>query len=260
MNSCCSGKTLALFIEDDLPAAQADKVRSHIRACSACEEAAQQLEKSQSFFKARLRTPVHNAPSRQSLAAMRQALLLQIQNEPHMFGWTLRLERALLTGFRKHRIAFAAVAVLVIISASMLGQIRRDLPQTSVAVAAFDGNEVLSWPEGYRNWVFVGSRKGHGDAEPGSLYNVFVSPAPYAEYRRTGKFPNGTIFVLERVNKDSVALKVSLKDSSRFPGGWGFFDYAEKNGRLRGSCQPCHEENGETDHVFTQYYSLLRPL
>jgi hypothetical protein len=247
MKTCCSRETLALFIEDDLPAPQAYKVRSHVRSCSTCEEAAQQLERSQSFFKAGMRTPLHNAPSRQSLAAMRQALLLQIRNESQIFGWTLRLERALVLGFRNHRIAFAAVAILVIISASVLGQIRRGVPQTQVAI------------EGYRNWVFVGSRKGHGDAEPGSLHNVFVSPAAYSEYKQTGKFPDGTVFVLERVNKDSVALEASLKDSSRFPGGWGFFDL-EENGRLRGSCRPCHEENGETDHVFTQYYSLLRPL
>jgi hypothetical protein len=77
--------------------------------------------------------------------------------------------------------------------------------------------------------------------------------------------------LLERVRAENKrepapALEASVKDSSRFKGGWGFFDFTDKDGEIGskaralpdGACRPCHELLGQTDHVFTQFYPVLR--
>jgi len=67
--------------------------------------------------------------------------------------------------------------------------------------------------------------------------------------------------------KEFIALEASVKDSSRFDGGWGFFDFTDNDGKMKAKaqalsdgtgCRSCHEERAETDHVFTQFYPVLR--
>jgi hypothetical protein len=182
---------------------------------------------------------------------MRERLLSQIRDERRTLGWALRLERALVLSFRGQPYAFAGLAVLLVISAVLLGQPRHALP-----AAQFEGEEALVRPLEYRSWVLVGNQ-------------VYVDPAGYREYTRTGAFPEGTVFVRERTRSEQDphgAFVASVKDSSRFQGGWGFFDFTEKEGPLQsrartasyGTCQPCHEAQAETDHVFTQFYPVLR--
>jgi len=65
---------------------------------------------------------------------------------------------------------------------------------------------------------------------------------------------------------DLIALQASVKDSSRF-GGWGFYDFTAGIGKLKPQAEPlqqtagclaCHREKAATDHVFTQFYPVLR--
>jgi hypothetical protein len=67
--------------------------------------------------------------------------------------------------------------------------------------------------------------------------------------------------------KEFVGLEASVKDSSRFEGGWGFFDFTDSQGGLTERAQPtpdsagcvaCHRDRAATDHVFTQFYPVLR--
>src|SRR5262245_50857180 len=73
--------------------------------------------------------------------------------------------------------------------------------------AVFEGKQTLLRPEGYREWVFVGSslglrynegaEKSTGSASPSEHFNhVYLNPAAFREFTRTGTFPDGTIFVL----------------------------------------------------------------
>jgi hypothetical protein len=116
----------------------------------------------------------------------------------------------------------------------------------------------MSVPLGYQSWVQVGD-------------NVYVDPAGYREYMNTGAFPEGTVFVRERGRSERAmetkepdphgTLVVSVKDSSRFEGRWGFYAFAGKEGSVapsNGTCQPCHSAHAQTDHVFTQFYPALR--
>ena len=289
MSCAYSREVLALFIEDDLPTVQAERVRHHVNACRNCQQICQQLQKSQSFIKARLKSPFYVSPSPELLNAVRQTVLSQIQDERQTLGWGVKIERALTLAFRKHGYAVAVVAILVIISASLLGQMRHPLPETHGPAAVFESKNMLSRPERYREWVFVGSSIGleysasqepRTSSTPDTFHNVYVNPAAYREYAKTGAFPEGTVMVLERVRseikkepglhgiyeKEFIALEASVKDSSRFQGGWGFFDFTDQDGKVKaktqalsdGNCRSCHEERAETDHVFTQFYPVLR--
>jgi hypothetical protein len=60
-----------------------------------------------------------------------------------------------------------------------------------------------------------------------------------------------------------VALEASVKDRSRYPAGWAYFDF-DNGARTTGSmfadaqCHSCHVAHGEKDSVFVQFYPLLR--
>jgi len=153
----------------------------------------------------------------------------------------------------------------------------------------FEGKSTLLKPEGYREWIFVGSSLGLAYSQtPGQglnselYHNVYINPSSYREYARSGKFPDGTMMVLELARsdvksepglqgsyqKDFVALEASVKDSSRFEGGWAYFNFTEGGGNIKSKADPfpqnacwsCHHVNAATDHVFTQFYPVLRAV
>jgi Cytochrome P460 len=160
-----------------------------------------------------------------------------------------------------------------------------DAPQPA---AVFDGRDTLFRPEGYRDWILVGpsaavpgSGADHGAASPTRTpaRSVYINPSGYREYAKTGRFPDGTLMVWEpRPNgpetadgphKRAPALLASVKDSTRFDGGWGFFDFTGLEGRVTSKaqalpessgCRGCHRQDAETDHVFTQFYPVLRSV
>ncbi len=62
----------------------------------------------------------------------------------------------------------------------------------------FGADNELIRPEGYREWVFVGSSLGlsyqEGQApnhEP-QFHNIYIQPASYQAFEKTGEFPEGT--------------------------------------------------------------------
>ena len=158
--------------------------------------------------------------------------------------------------------------------------------QQTESAAVFEGQTTLLRPKSYREWVFVGSSLGLNYAQnPGQnqaevFHNTYIDPVSYREYTKTGKFREGTVMVLElfaaevkkepglqgSYEKDFRALEVSLKDSRRFEGGWAYFGFSE-GGKLKDKAEPfpasagclaCHTQKAETDHVFTQFYPVLR--
>jgi hypothetical protein len=137
----------------------------------------------------------------------------------------------------------------------------------------------LLLPADYREWVFLSSGIGMaysaGPASPNPPFeNVFVSPAAYRGYLKTGTWPDKTVLVLEvrksetqvsinkdgRVQTDVAAIETHIKDASR--GGWAFYRFAK--GATEGelipkaeSCYSCHEKNGAVDTTFVQFYPTL---
>jgi hypothetical protein len=141
----------------------------------------------------------------------------------------------------------------------------------------------LARPPGVERWIVVGTSLGLGYTETtGSagrmFHQIHLAPEAYDAVRRTGRFPAGTMFALvaappaERtaparrglVADTPVGLELAVKDPARFPGGWAYFDFgdgasvAAARPLPRERCERCHAEHGARDHVFTQFYPLLR--
>ena len=150
-------------------------------------------------------------------------------------------------------------------------------------------NELVR-PEGYREWIFVGASLGMSyeegrEAGDPRFHNLYLHPQAYQEYKKTGRFPDKTIFVMEVLTRGSqasinrqghfedrmVGVEAAVKDSGRFPEGWAYFNFTLPGGAPgspalaakakafpRDACWNCHNQHGATDNVFTQFYPVLR--
>jgi hypothetical protein len=140
----------------------------------------------------------------------------------------------------------------------------------------------VAFPEGYREWMFLSSGLGmnYGPNAPAagapqSFTNVYVNPSSYRAFMRTGAWPDRTMFVLEirgsasegSINRaghfqtDVRAIEANVKDA-RLPGGWGFYNFGNKQTAVAplpqsASCYSCHADNTAVEHTFVQFYPSL---
>jgi len=111
----------------------------------------------------------------------------------------------------------------------------------------FDTDGNLLRPEGYREWIYVGTPVTPNDMNSGKaafpeFHNVYIHPDSWAHYKKTGTFRNGTILVKELVSVGSkaatsglgyfmgeyIGLEATVKDAKRFPkepGNWAYFSF-----------------------------------
>ena len=86
-----------------------------------------------------------------------------------------------------------------------------------------DGSLLL--PKNWRTWVYLGSpltpnALNDGKANFPEFHNVYIEPGSYAIYKKTGQFPEGTIFFKEL----QLTLPAQNPDGSRTePSGRGYF-------------------------------------
>ena len=153
----------------------------------------------------------------------------------------------------------------------------------AAAAPAYTASGELIPPAGYRDWVFLTSSLDlnyeAGPAPPAHVFdNVFVDPAAWAAFKKTGRWPDKTVFVREnRVGggevsiakagqfqtERTVGLELHVRDDARFKGGWGFFATDGKPAKLipyEASCYRCHQDHGATQGVFTQFYPTAKPI
>jgi hypothetical protein len=121
--------------------------------------------------------------------------------------------------------------------------------------------------------------EGRGIAGHSMFDNVFVDPAAWKSFQRTGHWPDGAMFVMEArgasskgsINKvghfqteDMMGIEVHLHDEARFKGGWGFYAFdGEAPAKLlpaSAACYACHEQHGAVDTTFTQFYPTAKPI
>jgi len=250
-----SREILALYVENDLPSLEGvEKVNGHVLTCTHCQVYCEQLRHIQSVIRSGFKPSANQIPSQETLFGLRRNVMSQISTAARHFGWMIRLERLFFQGFRRQRYAVAGFALVVIVSVSLLGQIyQRSEPKWIGPGPVFVGRDTLVRPVAYRDWVFVGSSIGR---------NVYINPPAFREYAATGKFPEGTVMVLELA--EGEMQQASVKDS-RFDGGWGYFSFTDNQGKPKQSatpedtgCRSCHEARAERDHVFTQFYPVLK--
>ena len=153
--------------------------------------------------------------------------------------------------------------------------------------AKFNKDGSLNRPEGYRDWMYVGTPltpndMNNGEAPFPEFHNVYINPQAWRAYQRTGQFPDGTVLVKELVSVGSkeassgngyfmgefVGLEAAIKDSKRFPdepGYWAYFSFGHSyplaettKAQAVENCSSCHQTRAAQDFVFTQYYPVIR--
>jgi hypothetical protein len=157
----------------------------------------------------------------------------------------------------------------------------RTAAQLEDAQPRFTDDGKLVRPTNYRKWVYVSSGYGMSYSQSPSgmqmFTNVFVTPAAYDYFAANGKWPDKTMFVLEvygstsrgSINKhgsyqtDLTGLDVEVKDESRFPDKWAYFNFggatkaASADTPGKNDCWKCHEQNAAVEHSFVQFYPEL---
>ncbi|MGI9535304.1 MAG: cytochrome P460 family protein [Thermodesulfobacteriota bacterium] len=191
--------------------------------------------------------------------------------------------------FRKNRVAFI-LAVFGIISLVFFLTNDISKAEKEKKFYKFDDKNQLLTPEGYREWIFVGTPLTPNDLNDGKapfpeFHNVYIDPVSYKHYKETGKFRDGTILVKELVSVgakvassgngyfegDYIGLEATIKDSKRFakePGTWAYFSFTNTDHSLpykktatafpAAACNACHQGTAADDWVFTQFYPVLR--
>ena len=146
---------------------------------------------------------------------------------------------------------------------------------------AYTADGKLQLPGNYREWIFLSSGLDMSYSEPAdrdhSMFdNIFVDPVSYRQFLQTGTWRDKTQLVMEMrgaaekgsINQhgkvqteDAMGIEVHVKDTGRFPGGWGFFAFqgAAPAQQIPTSarCYSCHQQHGAVDTTFVQFYPTL---
>lgn len=191
---------------------------------------------------------------------------------------------------RKQALRWAILLVTGLVLAAVL---QGNIPLQAKAADDFpkpvfnDKGELLLPDISYREWVYIGAPLTPNDLNPPEapfpeFHNVYIHPSDFDHWKRTGTFPNGTVFVKELVlvgtklatsgkgyfMGEFTGLEVAIKDSKRFkdePGYWAYFSFGHSypladsaQAFPAAACNACHAASAAEDFVFTQYYPVLR--
>jgi Cytochrome P460 len=189
----------------------------------------------------------------------------------------------------------AALAIVFLIDSSPAS---RAVPGP-VPEPQYDGNGDLKRPADFQSWIFVGANIGlqyrRDTAEKaqreqdtgkrttsGDFHNIYIRPEAYEEYRKTGKFPDMTMLVMdvyqtkERDEKNIVlnglfpgkqrAIEVAVKNSKRPDGlktDWAYYVFDPPTTPTAkafrdSACYDCHLKHASVDNVWVQFYPVLR--
>ena len=179
------------------------------------------------------------------------------------------------------KIALACAALAVAIATIGVVETRSAATEADSPKPQYSGDKLVR-PEGYREWIYLSSGLGMNyNPAPGShemFTNVFVPQWAYRQFVASGKWPEKTWFVLEErdqqtkgsINKtghfqtDLMGLAVEVKDSSRFPDKWAYFNFGDADkaatANPKPACWQCHEDNAAVEHSFVQFYPTLKPI
>ena len=189
-----------------------------------------------------------------------------------------------------------AAAVAVCAAVAVAGAQAPAAPARVTDGATFAASGAVVRPADYREWVYVTSGLGMSYAPeaqqltappPGSTArppvfdNVFVNRQSYRAFLQSGRWPDGTMFILElrrgerHVSIDTggqtqgavLGIEAAVKDSARYAatGGWAYLGFGGANGLAESampnpptaSCYACHREHTAVENTFVQFYPSL---
>jgi hypothetical protein len=204
-----------------------------------------------------------------------------VQQEQSMISRTIR------------RAALLGVAGAVLVAAGVQAQ---SAARVSDGVTYTASGAVVR-PADYREWVYLTSGLGMsyapeaqaaaaaaaaaGQPRPPVFDNVFVNRQSFRAFMQTGRWPEGTMFILElrrgerHVSIDTggqtqgavTGIEAAVKDSAKYAaaGGWAYFGFGGANGLVdaampnpsTASCYACHGEHTAVENTFVQFYPTL---
>lgn len=144
---------------------------------------------------------------------------------------------------------------------------------TGLTLAGYKNN-LVQYPEGYRNWTHVKSmviQEGHPLYESfGGIHHIYANKIALKALKSGKSYPDGSVFIfdlLEAKSENNAIMEgqrkvvgVMQKDSKRFSGtgGWGFEAFkGDTKERIvtdpKGACFSCHEAQKQKDYVFSNY-------
>lgn len=178
-----------------------------------------------------------------------------------------------------------SICLLGLMLLSSCGDVKEEYEE----VAYFEMvGEDLKRPTDYRKWIYVGTPTTPNDMNNGKaafpeFHNVYIDPASYDYWKKTGTWRDGTILVKELVSVGTksaasgngyfmgefIGLEATIKSKKHFPnepGNWSYFSFTNPDGDLKNmttafetnQCNSCHAANAQDDFVFTQHYPILR--
>jgi hypothetical protein len=167
---------------------------------------------------------------------------------------------------------------LILICLLMLGA----SPESPSDHPQFNSKNELIAPANYREWVFLSSGLGMSYSPEGADHpmftNVFTPRWDYDEFQKSGKWPNGSMFVVEdrgsetkgsinhggHFQTDLMGMAAEVKDETRFPDKWAYFgfggDAKTASAMPKQACWQCHEDHAAVEHTFVQFYPTLKPV
>jgi hypothetical protein len=183
-----------------------------------------------------------------------------------------------------HMLTLAKAALLAALLPPLTAFIQDDATNST---PQYSSDAQLKMPENYREWIYLSSgfdmsynkAAMAGMPDHHMFDNVFVNPAAYKAFVKTGTWPDKTMLVLEgrraegrgSINQKGnyqgtvMGLEVHVKDEARFPGNWAFFGFDDdgKTGKMiptTAACYSCHAEHAAVDTTFVQFYPTLLPI
>ncbi|MBL4604394.1 MAG: cytochrome P460 family protein [Flavobacteriaceae bacterium] len=182
-----------------------------------------------------------------------------------------------------------AVFALVFTLASSISVNDKEENYQKVSYFKMNSSGDLIRPTDYRSWVYVGTPLTPNDMNNGKaafpeFHNVYIDPASYNHYKKTGKWREGTILIKELVSVggkaavsgagyfmgDFIGFEATIKSKKHFPkepGNWAYFSFTNPTGGTLAAtgkpfktnqCNACHNTSVGDDFVFTQHYPVLR--
>lgn len=186
------------------------------------------------------------------------------------------------------RTALIGAAVVLCTAAVMWAQV----PARVTDGATFTASGGVVRPADYREWVYLSSglgmsyapenRAATASGRPPLFDSVFVNRQSYRAFLQSGRWPDGTMFILELRNSERhvsidtggqtqgglFGLEAAVKDSSRYKatGGWAYFGLGGGRNPLvesampnppTASCYACHGEHTAVENTFVQFYPTL---
>jgi Cytochrome P460 len=182
---------------------------------------------------------------------------------------------------RVNRSIRLSVLAVLSVACSAAVVVAEDHPGKSTGVEDAGGN--LRVPSDYRDhYEFLGSWAAGGGKQ---IHNVYASPGTRAAFKRTGKFPDGTVLVKEQFEAETAAMTSGQSSHARnllgwfvlvkndnnrhsdnplWGDGWGWshFDFAAPAkttaSNYKTDCLPCHMPAQQTNFIYLQGYPSLR--